>query len=456
MRAVYETTNRVDGYVSLEVSPDLAHEHAGTVAEAKRLWKAVNRPNVMIKVPATPQGIPAIRAAARRRHQRQRHAALQRRRLRGGRGRVARRARDARARTAATSTGRVGRELLREPHRFAARPEDRRASQARRRTRRGAHARPLLGRSRSPTRRSPTSTTSTMKKGARWQDARRKGAMPQRMLWASTGTKNPKFSDVLYVESLIGQETVQTNPAGDLRRVSRPRRRKPTLTDDLVGAQQVMADLGKTGISLRGRDRSPADRRREALQGRVRQAARRGRAARRRGRAAAEGAAAREPARRIAEGGRRARRRLGRRTERAVCLRATRSSGRAATRRAGSAGSSSSSAARRRRALDPGRDDAKARRLHATSCCSAWAARASARKCGRRPSAAARAARSWSCSTRPTRRRSRRRGQDRPRATLFCVQQVRQHARAQHLQGLLLREGEAGRRRARPPSSFLA
>ena len=81
LRTVYDATKKKDGYVSLEVSPYLAHDTAGTIEEARRLWAAVGKPNLMIKVPATPEGIPAIKDAHRRGHQRQRHAALRRRGL---------------------------------------------------------------------------------------------------------------------------------------------------------------------------------------------------------------------------------------------------------------------------------------------------------------------------------------------------------------------------------------
>ena len=87
LRPVYSDTSRRDGYVSLEVSPLLAYDTAGTLEEARRLWRAVGRDNLMIKVPATPQGIPAIQRAHRRGHQRQRDAALRPGRVRtGGRG----------------------------------------------------------------------------------------------------------------------------------------------------------------------------------------------------------------------------------------------------------------------------------------------------------------------------------------------------------------------------------
>ena len=76
LRPVYEATERRDGYVSLEVSPYLAMNTDATVAEARRLWRSVGRENLMIKVPATKAGLPAIRAAHRRGHQRQHHLAV--------------------------------------------------------------------------------------------------------------------------------------------------------------------------------------------------------------------------------------------------------------------------------------------------------------------------------------------------------------------------------------------
>ena len=86
-RPVYDKTGKHDGFVSLEVSPTLANETDGTIADAKRLWKTVGRENLMVKVPGTKAGVPAIKAVDRRRHQHQRHAAVRHRGLRGrGRG----------------------------------------------------------------------------------------------------------------------------------------------------------------------------------------------------------------------------------------------------------------------------------------------------------------------------------------------------------------------------------
>ena len=88
LRPVYERTNGADGYISLEVSPRLAHDTEGTVAEAQRLFKTLDRPNVMIKVPATPQGIPANKGPYRQGHQHQRHPHLLTGRIRAGEGGV--------------------------------------------------------------------------------------------------------------------------------------------------------------------------------------------------------------------------------------------------------------------------------------------------------------------------------------------------------------------------------
>jgi transaldolase len=91
-----------------------------------------------------------------------------------------------------------------------------------------------------------------MKKGPRFQALARKGAMPQRLLWGSTSTKNPKYRDVIYVEELIGAETVNTMPPATFDAFKDHGVVKPTLTADAAGATKTLEELEKTGLSLKG------------------------------------------------------------------------------------------------------------------------------------------------------------------------------------------------------------
>lgn len=251
MKGVYERTKRVDGYVSLEVSPDLANEQAATVAEAKRLWEAVARPNVMIKVPATPQGIPAIRTLLSEginvnvtllfsvdAYDSVAAAWLDGLELLAKRGGDVSKV----ASVASFFVSRIDSLLdpkLEELAKRAGNDGDR------------ARALGLVGKVAIANAKIAFQHYLDLKKGPRWQSLAKKGAMPQRLLWASTGTKNPKYSDVVYVESLIGPETVETIPPATYDAFQDHGVVKPTLAEDVAGAEKVIADLGRSGISLR-------------------------------------------------------------------------------------------------------------------------------------------------------------------------------------------------------------
>ncbi len=250
MAPVYAATKRIDGYVSLEVAPDLAHDQTGTVAEAKRLWEAVARPNVMIKVPATPQCIPAIRqllseginvnitllfsvdaydsvAAA----------------WLDGLEYLAKRGGDVSkvASVASFFVSRIDSYLdprLEELAKHVANPADR------------DRVAGLAGKVAIANAKVAYQHYLDLKKGPRWAALSKKGAMPQRLLWASTGTKNPKYSDVLYVDALIGAETVETIPPSTYDAFQDHGTVAPTLTADVAAAHQVLKDLGIAGVSL--------------------------------------------------------------------------------------------------------------------------------------------------------------------------------------------------------------
>lgn len=204
LRGVYETSGRRDGYVSLEVSPRLAYETAATVAEAKRLWGRVARPNLMIKVPATREGLPAIRqliaaginvnatllfGIARYREVAESYiAGLEEWLANGG-------ALDHVASVASFFLSRIDTLVDHSLDR------DKRSQ-----------ARELRGRTAIACARLAYQEYRALAGSARWQALAARGARTQRLLWASTSTKDPAYDDVMYVEALIGPDTVNTLP----------------------------------------------------------------------------------------------------------------------------------------------------------------------------------------------------------------------------------------------------
>ena len=203
---VWDATDGQDGYVSLEVDPTLAHETDETLEQAIALHELVDRPNVYIKIPATIEGLPAIEDVDRARHLDQRHADLLARPLRRRRRGLPPRARAARRGRRRPVEGRLGRVVLRLAHRHRGRQAARRARQ---------HRAPGQAR-RSRTRSSPTSTSRRRSPARAGTRSPRRARRVQRPLWASTSTKNPAYRDTLYVEELIGPDTVNTMPPGDV------------------------------------------------------------------------------------------------------------------------------------------------------------------------------------------------------------------------------------------------
>src|SRR5215475_14569687 len=207
LRVVYDDSGGADGYVSFEVSPHLAHDTQATIKEAKRLRAAVERPNVMIKVPATPEGIPAIEELIAEgvnvnitlmfsmRH----YEAVARAYIRGL-GRCADPSQV--ASVASFFVSRVDTMVDRALQTLA-------TSQA--------QAKTLLGKIAIANSKMVYNRFLQVFHGEGFVALRQRGTRVQRPLWASTGTKNPKYSDVLYVENLIGPETVNTLPPDTLK-----------------------------------------------------------------------------------------------------------------------------------------------------------------------------------------------------------------------------------------------
>jgi len=249
LRPVYARTNRRDGYVSLEVAPFLANKTQDTIDEALRLRKTVDRPNVMIKIPGTPAGVPAIETAlregvninvtllfAQEMYEEVAWAYVRALEQRAAKGQDL-------AGMAGVASFFVSRIDTSVDHMIDARLPQADAGQ-----------RKLLESIRSKVAIANAKLAyeryQRIFSGPRWEALAAKGAQSQRVLWASTSTKNPKLSDVLYVEELIGQDTVNTIPPATLDAFKDHGKPRASLTEDVEGARRVMADLATAGISM--------------------------------------------------------------------------------------------------------------------------------------------------------------------------------------------------------------
>ncbi|MBM4194190.1 MAG: transaldolase [Gemmatimonadetes bacterium] len=241
-RKTYESTKGADGYVSIEVSPGAAHDAAATVAEARRLWKVVARPNVMIKVPGTSAGAPALRQLiadginvnVTLLFARSAYATIIEHYLLGLEDRAA--AKGALGHVASVASFFVSRvdsdvdkklDAIGTPQALALRGK-------------AAVANAQLA----------YALFLEKFSGARWDALRAKGAMVQRPLWASTGTKNPAYSDVKYVEALVGPDTVNTLPPATLDAFRDHGKVARTVDTDFAGARAAIAEIESLGISI--------------------------------------------------------------------------------------------------------------------------------------------------------------------------------------------------------------
>jgi len=250
-KPAYAETKRRDGYVSLEVSPFLGFDTQASLGEARRLWKAVDRPNVMIKIPGTPEGLPAIRQAledgininitllfAQSAYEQVAEAFLSALEARAAKGQdishIASVASFFVSRIDTLIDGRIEEKL---------------------KTATDASQKALLESVRGKV--AIANARLTYKKyqelfgGPRWKALAAKGAQTQRLLWASTSTKNPNYRDVLYVEELIGKDTVDTIPPATIDAFREHGKLRPSLTENVEGAAKIMADLPKAGISMK-------------------------------------------------------------------------------------------------------------------------------------------------------------------------------------------------------------
>jgi transaldolase len=246
--SVYDATHGADGFVSIEVAPTVAHDTAATVAEARRLWARVDRPNVMIKVPGTPAGVPAIReliaaginvnvtllfSVESHRHVIDAYI--------GGLEARADAGEDV-SHVASVASFFVSRVDTAIDPRLDA------LARAGRITAERAHA--LQGKAAIANAKLAYRLARSAFAGPRWDALAARGARLQRPLWASTSTKNPAYRDVMYVEQLIGPDTVNTLPPATLDAFRDHGETARTVDADLEQAVRHLAELEGLGVSL--------------------------------------------------------------------------------------------------------------------------------------------------------------------------------------------------------------
>jgi transaldolase / glucose-6-phosphate isomerase len=251
LRPAFDATHGADGFVSIEVSPYLAKDTQGTIAEAKRLWQAIDRKNLMIKVPATPEGMPAIHDLiayginvnitllfAQQAYEEVVEAYL------SGLEALAAKGGDL-SRISSVASFFVSRidtavdKLLDEKIAQANDPDEKK------------RLADLKGKVAIANAKLAYQRYLRLFAGSRWDALKSHGARVQRLLWASTGTKNKAYSDVLYVDELIGPDTVNTMPIATMDAFRDHGQLRDTLMQDTAEAQHVLGDLDRAGISLK-------------------------------------------------------------------------------------------------------------------------------------------------------------------------------------------------------------
>jgi transaldolase/glucose-6-phosphate isomerase len=252
LRPVYQDSKRRDGYISLEVSPYLARDTQGTLEEARRLWQQVNRPNIMIKVPGTAEGIPAFEQLiseginvnvtllfSQEVYQKVAEAyvrGLEKFSSSGSKvdvGRV--------ASVASFFISRIDNAVdaeLNAKIKSAKSPQDQQKLKG------------LLGKVAIANGKLAYQRYLKIFSGAGWDKLRTQGGQTQRVLWASTSTKNPAYPDILYVQEMIGPDTVNTVPPATFDAFRDHGQPRETLTENVEAAAKVMQDLASVGISI--------------------------------------------------------------------------------------------------------------------------------------------------------------------------------------------------------------
>lgn len=249
-RPVYDSLGSSDGFVSLEVSPLLANDTQATIKEAKGLWSRLNRPNVMIKVPATPAGLPAIEELTASGlninvtlifavgvYERVAEAYIRGLERRAAAGQPI----DRIASVASFFVSRIDTAVDKQLEKLASETND---------TAQKQRIESLMGKAAIANAKLAYESFLKIFSGDRWNQLKQKGAHVQRPLWASTSTKNPKYRDTLYVEELIGADTVNTVPMNTLEDFRDHGVVKPTLQNGIEDAHRTFDELKAAGIDM--------------------------------------------------------------------------------------------------------------------------------------------------------------------------------------------------------------
>ena len=244
LRPVYDRLDGADGYVSLEVSPYIADDTDATIAEAAKLWRAVDRPNLMIKIPGTAAGVPAIAATiaaginvnvtllfAQAAYQKVAEAYATGLEERVKQGQPINRL----ASVASFFVSRIDTAIDKKIDAIGT-----------------EEAKALRGRVAIANAKLAYAWWQAFVASPRWQMLAAKGARPQRLLWASTGVKDPGYPETLYVDALIGPETVNTIPPKTLDAFREKGTVAQTLTQDVDGARRVLEEAERLGLDLDG------------------------------------------------------------------------------------------------------------------------------------------------------------------------------------------------------------
>lgn len=248
LRPIYEQSEGKDGYVSLEVSPELANDTDGTIAEAKRFWGMVERPNLMIKIPATPAGVPAVKEVissginvnvtlifsieAYRDVTEAYISALETRHSRG----------EDIHKLASVASFFISRvdtlvdKMLEDKIKASSNESEK------------AQLKALEGKAAIANARVVYQDFKKIFGGARFEALKQAGAHVQRPLWASTSTKNPAYRDVLYAEELVGPDTVDTMPLETINSFRDHGKPRVSIEDDVAGSQAALDALEKNGV----------------------------------------------------------------------------------------------------------------------------------------------------------------------------------------------------------------
>jgi transaldolase/glucose-6-phosphate isomerase len=249
-RPTYNSTEGRDGFVSIEVAPTLARDTQGTIAEARRLWAEVDRPNVLVKVPGTREGLPAIEqllgdgininitllfGIARYEEVALAYLAALERLAREGKPLN---------RIASVASFFVSRIDTMADQQLEARLAGARSPEEKQ------HIESLLGKTAIANAKLAYVKFKEIFSSSRFQALEKKGARVQRMLWASTGTKNPKYSDTLYVDTLVGPDSVNTMPAATLEAYRDHGKPALRIEDGVAEAHSVMQQLSEVGVDL--------------------------------------------------------------------------------------------------------------------------------------------------------------------------------------------------------------